>query len=173
MRTFNQREKLLIKILITVIVLAFAYFAILRPVINLVSKGDSDSQDAAKQIALLDSVYDEYKNVRQKKMNYATMLSSQNENISSQIEQWANSANISKNIAYTRRSQSNLQNKYVKITTNMKIDGVAIQPLLQFLYDIESSNKLIVISNITINQGLKGTNLYDVLLKIDSFVLQQ
>jgi len=88
------------------------------------------------------------------------------------IEQWAQNSNVAKNIAYSRRNQTNVQNKYIRITTDMKLDGVSIQSLLKFIYEIENSNKLVNISYLRINKSFKSPNLYDVNLKIESYTLQ-
>jgi len=54
----------------------------------------------------------------------------------------------------------------------MKLDGVSIQSLLKFIYEIENSNKLVNISYLRINKSFKSPNLYDVNLKIESYTLQ-
>ncbi len=100
------------------------------------------------------------------------MLDSKNENITSLIEQWAASADITRNIAYTRRTQTNIQNKYIRVTTDVKLEGIPIQKLLRFLYEVENSNTLLKISYLRIYQGLKGSDTYDVNVKIDSFTMQ-
>jgi hypothetical protein len=101
-----------------------------------------------------------------------SLLGNKNENITTMIEQWSTNADIARHISYTRRTQSAIQSKYLRITTDIKIEGAPFQKLLRFLYEIESSNMLLKISYLRIYQGLKGSDTYDVIMKIDSFTLQ-
>ena len=74
------------------------------------------------------------------------MLSKKDDNLTALVEQWAASAGITRNIDYTRRTQTNIQNKYIMITTDIKI-----------------------ISYLRIQQALKGRDTYDVNLKINNY----
>ncbi|MDY6967984.1 MAG: type II secretion system protein GspM [Spirochaetota bacterium] len=172
MLSLSQREKTLLKILITFILIVFIYFLIISPIIDFINSSDEEMSDNIGNLNKLDRIYNEYMEISEKKSRYLKQLNKKNENITSLIEQWANSTNIASNIAYTRRTQSNIQNKYIRITTNVKFDGVAIQPLLKFIYEVENSGKLLKINYLRIYQGLKGTNTYDVILKIDSFTMK-
>jgi hypothetical protein len=58
------------------------------------------------------------------------------------------------------------------VTADVKLEGVPIQKLVRFLYEIENSNVLLKISYLRIYQGLRGADTYDVILKIDSFTMQ-
>ena len=102
----------------------------------------------------------------------APLLKSGNDNITSMIEQWSQSTNVARHIAYTRRRQSIIQNKYIRITTDIKLEGVPVQSCLQFIYEIENSNKLLKISYLRINKALKGSSTYDVNMKIDSYTMK-
>jgi len=101
-----------------------------------------------------------------------SQLNRKDANITALVEQWAASAKVTRNIADTRSTQTNIQNKYVKITTTIKLDSVAIEPLLNFIYHIESSNLLLKINYIRIQEAIKGRNTYDVSLKISNFMTQ-
>jgi len=101
-----------------------------------------------------------------------SQLGNKDANINSMIEQWASSAGVSGAIAYTRSTQTTIQNKYTMITTIMKFDGVAIEPLLKFMYEVENSSMLLKISYLRMREAIKGADTYDVELKINTYSLQ-
>ncbi len=172
MINITQREKRLIKILSVVAVLAFVYFVIISPVIDMKTGSATRLQVTRENITKMDRLYDEFKEVRQKKNHYLSQLNNKNSNITSLIEQWAANSNIARNIAYTRRTQTNIQNKYIMTTTIMKVDAVAIEPLLKFIYEVENANMLLKISYIRIREAIKGSDTYDAELKINTYSAQ-
>lgn len=168
----SAREKRLIMVLAGIIVAAVIYFMILSPIVQYRQASEARTRDDAQNLAMMDELYEQYRDIRQRRTKYMSMLDSKNENITSLIEQWAASADITRNIAYTRRTQTNIQNKYIRVTTDVKLEGIPIQKLLRFLYEVENSNTLLKISYLRIYQGLKGSDTYDVNVKIDSFTMQ-
>lgn len=173
MRTLSQREKLLLKILLSVVILIIIYYLIILPLIGFIkSTGDNTGETGRNDLEKLERIYKEYRDIQQKKSAYMSILNKKNENTTSLIEQWAGSSGITKNIAYTRSSQSNIQNKYIRITTNIKVEGVAIHQFIKFLYEIENSDNMMKVNYLRIYPALKGTNTYDINLKIDNFILK-
>ena len=168
----SNREKLLLKILIGTLVLIIGYNFIVMPLKNFFSSSDTVIISDKQKIEQLDRIYNNYKELDTKRNQYMSLLKGDSENISTMIEQWAQNSNIARNISYSRRNQTNVQNKYIRITTDMKLEGVSIQSLLRFIYEIENSNKLVNISYLRINKSYKSPNLYDVNLKIESYTLQ-
>ena len=71
---------------------------------------------------------------------------------------------------YTKKSQANVQNKYIRVTTDVKLEGVAVGPLMKFIFDLERSSDLVRIQYLRITKGLKGTDTYDAIIKVDSFI---
>lgn len=168
----SRREKTLLKILAVLVVILGIYLLVISPFLKFQENSENDLKNNLENLNRIDTIYSEYKDIRNRKTEITSLLNRKDENITSSIEQWANSTGIARNIAYTRRSQSNIQNKFIRITTDVKFEGVPIEKLLRFIYEIENSNKLIKFSYIRIHQGLKGTNKYDVIIKIDSFTAQ-
>lgn len=166
------REKLLLKILLACIAAAGFYYLIISPIIGLTGSADDNVKKNIDDVKKLKSIYKQYREIQQKNQRYTSMLSRRNENTTSLIEQWANTTGISKNIAYTRSSQSVIQNKYTRITTDIRIEGVAIQQFIKFLYEVENSENLLKVNYLKISPALKGTNTYDINLKIDNFILK-
>ena len=171
MITLSKREKTLLQILIVLVVIVIIYYLIVSPLIEMASNAENELKNNINSIEKLEKLHEEYRKVKAKKEKYKKQLS-KSENITSLVEQWANSTNVASNIAYTRRSQTTLQNKYIRITTNIKFNGVAIQSFLKFIYEVENSKKLLKTSYLRIRPALKGTSKYDIDLKIDSFTLK-
>lgn len=169
MRNLTDREKLLLKILLVCIILTLVYYLIIIPLIKFTGSSDDKVMMNRNKLEKLESIYREYQTIRQKKSAYIAILNRKSENTTSLIEQWANSTGIAKNIAYTRSTQSNIQNKYIRISTDIKIESVPIQQFLKFLYEVEYSDNLIKVSYLRIHPALKGSNTYDINLKIDNF----
>ncbi|MCX7678394.1 MAG: type II secretion system protein M [Spirochaetes bacterium] len=166
------REKKLLQILAVVLVLAFIYFFIIMPISNRRRESAGGVREKIESIAKIDRIYEEYRQVKQKKAQYMSQLGNRDANINSMIEQWAANAGVSSALAYTRSTQTLIQNKYTMVTTIMKFDGVAIEPLLKFIYEVENSALLLKISYIRMREAMKGGNTYDVELKINSYSLQ-
>jgi hypothetical protein len=172
MMNLTQREKLLLKILLICTSVAVIYYLIISPIIGLTGSAEDETKKNIDDLNKLENIYKQYREIQQKNQKYTSMLSRRNENTTSMIEQWASSTGISKNIAYTRGSQSTIQNKYTRITTDIRIEGVAIQQFLKFLYEVENSENLLKVNYLKISPALKGTNTYDINLKIDNFILK-
>lgn len=168
MINLNKREKKLLQVLIIVIIITLVYHLILSPLVEFISSTEEELTSNINNIAKIDRIYESFREVNEKIEKYNKQLS-KSENTTSLVEQWANSSGIAGNIAYTRRSQSTIQNRYIRVTTNIKFEGVSIQSFLKFLYDIENSGELIRTSYLRIRPALKGTSTYDINLKIDSF----
>ena len=168
----TKREKLLLKVLLVIAAGTVVYYLVVSPLIGLMGNSEDDTKKNRDDLIKLEKIYKQYRDIQQKKIAYTAMLEKRNENTTSLIEQLANSTGIAKNIAYTRSSQSSIQNKYVRITVDIKIEGVAIQQFLKFLYEVENTDNLIKVNYLRINPALKGTNTYDVNLKVDNFIFK-
>ncbi|TAL31351.1 MAG: hypothetical protein EPN93_17970 [Spirochaetes bacterium] len=168
----SSREKYLLYALGGMLAFTLAYYLIIMPLVEYRSSTQQETRKNVSDITRLEALYDQYRDIKQRKTRYQTQLGNRNENISTLIEQWANTADVSKNIAYNRRTQANIQNKYTKFTSDIKLDAVPVQKFFRFLYEIENSNSLLKVSYLKIYQGMKGADTYDVIIKIDSFTQQ-
>ncbi len=168
----SPREKKLLQILGGVVALTFVYFVIITPISNMRRSTEGGVREKIEGIAKIERIYAEYREVKQKKAQYMSQLGNKDANINSMIEQWASNAGVSGFIAYTRNTQTTIQNKYIMVTTIMKFDSVAIEPLLKFLYEVENSPMLLKISYLRMREAIKGANTYDVELKINTYSMQ-
>ena len=170
MRTLTAREKKMLAGMVILAVLVFGWKFVASPIMNSGSSGGSQITDNAGRMQRMGQLYDEYRKIRAEKGRYSTLLENKTEKTTELIQQCATSNNIDKNIGYTRKSQSNVQNKYIRVTTDVKFEGVAFAPLAKFIADMEGQRDLVRISYLRISKGLKGTDIYDAIIKIDSFI---
>jgi len=168
MINLSQREKKLLQMLGVFVGELVLYFFIITPVIDFKSNIDDEYILNQKRLSRLDDIYFKYRELKNKKDNYNKLLKD-NKGISTLIEENATKANIISNKVYNRDHQSNLQNKMKKITTDVKFEGVDIKSILDFIYKMENSNKLLKVSYLRINQAIKEHNNYDVTIKFDSY----
>lgn len=171
MKQLNKREKNLLIILAILMVVAVIYYIATNPFKNIsLSTSANNKPDYSAKVDQLRSIYSRYMITKEKIQFYEKQLNSTNDNITSLVQTLAKQENIDDNIGYTRRTQTNIQNKYTRINTDVKINGVDIQSLLRFIQKIENNESLIFVSYLHINKGLKGTDKYDALIKIHTFV---
>lgn len=172
MKRLTTRERNLLIALGAVVISLFIFFVIVSPYLEYQESSESGIKDNMAKLRKMEKMYNEYREIKQKITSINGILNKTKENITSQIEQWANSSNIASNIAYTRRKETRIKNKYIRVTTDIKFNGVSIEKVMKFIYEVENSNQLLKLNYMRIHQGLKDTNAYDVILKIDSFTRQ-
>ncbi|MCP4138036.1 MAG: type II secretion system protein M [bacterium] len=164
----SDREKKLIRILIAVASVFIIYFFIVTPIINYKATIQEEFKANQTKADTLDKIYEQYKALQDKKTKYERLLN-RTKNVTSLIEENATACNILNNKKYSRNNAKNLQNKYQKVTTNIKFESVDMKPILDFLYRMEQSGKLISVKYLRINHGFKGKTNFDVTIKIDSY----
>ncbi len=168
MKKLSKRETLLLKLLGGISAAAVFYLFIIQPVIFNSNASVETSQDI-NQLEVLSKLNIEHNNLKNEINSYNAVLNNTDDNMNTLVQSNAEILNISKNIEYTKRTQTNIQNKYVKITTDVKINAVTSESILQFISKIENNEKLVFVTYVNIHKGLKEKELYDVLLKINTF----
>ena len=166
MTNLSKREKLLIKIFAAFLGTLACIYLIVFPIMDFKAEAESTYKGNVDRIQKLEGMYDRYRKVTRKSQSINKLLKN-NRGVSSLIEENATKAGILGNKIYNRDHQSNIQNKYQKITTNVRFEGVDIKSLLHFIYLMENSDKLIKVSYLRISQALKDK--YDANIKFDTF----
>jgi hypothetical protein len=169
MRQLSSREKLLLKVMGGILAAYILFTFVISPVYSSLNGMKESSSGSVDKMNQLNSIYAEWNSAKQKKQFYDGVLKG-SDNITSLVQQAAATNNLTPNLAYTRRNQSNIQNKYTKITTDVKIEGASIQSLIKFIYDLENSGTFLNIDYLNIVKGLKGTDKYDALVKINTYM---
>jgi len=164
----TKREKRLLHVLIAVVVVIGAYMFIITPVIEYKSGIETENESHITRLNKLDSLYSDYRKITGIKNKYTRLLENR-QSVTTLVEENAANANILKNKGYLRDHPSNIQNKYKKVTTDVKFENVDMKSMINFLYKMENSNKLLRITYLRINQTYKDRNTYDATIKIDSY----
>ncbi len=168
MISLTDREKKLLTILVAFTGVVLVYFVIIRPIVEFKSGLETEYQTNLQRLNSLDKLYEEYLQLREEKEKYQNLLRS-NEGVTALIENIAKQTNILNNKVYTRDNPSNIQGKFKKVSTEVKFEGVDMRSMMNFIYKLENSNKIIKIAYMRVRLALKGKDVYDVTLKIDSY----
>ncbi|MDR3237161.1 MAG: hypothetical protein LBT84_01525, partial [Spirochaetia bacterium] len=115
-----------------------------------------------------ESIYTQYKGIREKKENYDQLIKDSG-GVAALVEENAGKAGIQNSKVYNRERETNMQNKFKKITAEVKFEGVNIKSALDFIYYMENSGKFIKTSSLRINQAVKERNSYDMTISFDSY----
>ncbi|HPI89171.1 MAG TPA: type II secretion system protein GspM [Spirochaetota bacterium] len=167
MITLNEREKLLLRILAVIAGITAAYYLVVSPLLSYRASSQDESKSSKEKIDKLASIYEDYRETKNKKTQYEKMLR-QSKGVTTLIEEYAKKTGILENKVYTRDTPGTRQDQYKKVSTDVKFEGVSIVPMLEFIYDMENSGLLIKISSLRITQAFKGRDTYDVTIKFDS-----
>lgn len=168
MISFTDREKKLLTLLGAFMGILLVYFVLIRPIVEFKSGLETEYIANVERLNTLDKLYEQYIQLQEEKEKYQNLLKS-NEGITTLIENIAKETNIIKNKVYTRDNPSNIQGKFKKVSTEVKFEGVDIGSMMNFIYKLENSNKIIKIAYMRVRLALKGKDVYDVTLKIDSY----
>ena len=171
MINLSDREKKLLKILLSLIGILFVFFFIISPIYDFKINMDNENESNILKLNKLDSLYEKYLRLDKKKKDYSNLLRS-GVSVTSLIDTYAKEIRIFNNKAYTRDHPSNIQSKYKKITTDVKFESIDITSALKFIYKMENSNRIIKVIYLRMQQALKGKNTYDVTIKFDTYSLQ-
>jgi general secretion pathway protein M len=84
----------------------------------------------------------------------------------------AGQSNIKPNIIYMKPTTSNLKNSpYSLSMVEMKINGLTMEQLLNFLHGVENSPNLVWIKRISISRGDKEEDLLNATLQVETYQL--
>ena len=166
MINFSDREKKLLIALIITAVLSFTYYFIVTPIIEYKENSDTAYDTNRLKILTLDNTYSEYKDIIDEKKKLNALAA--NSNIVSMTNEIASELNIRNNINYKTTNSNIIQNDIEKTTTEIRIEGVPINALLQLINRIERLNLPLNVQKIVITSGFQDRDRYDSLIVIVS-----
>ena len=168
MYKLTQREKRLLLISGVFLGALILLFLIIMPIINFLNKSEEEYKNNLSNLNKLEQIYKDYKEIEQNMKQVESKIKN-TKGVASLIEKNAEDTKILQNKVYIRDRPSRVQGKYKTISTDVKFEGVNMEYLLNFIYNMEVSNKLLKISYLRINRTLKGKSTYDAQIKFDSF----
>ena len=88
----------------------------------------------------------------------------------SYLEKAAGTAKVKENIKSMKPSTSKGQGDYKESTVEVRIEAVTLQQLVDYLYRIESPDKVVYIKRMSIQENKKGKGYIDAILQVLTFV---
>ena len=128
-------------------------------------KGINTREKEQKEIAILNAEYQEYKKNSQK-MERILAKRKNGFSLFSFLESAAGEAQIKDHIKYMKPSTSKGSGTYKESMVEMKLEGVTINQLVNYLYRIEEPDYLIFIKRISINDNKKEAGYLDSILQV-------
>lgn len=162
----SDREKLLIKILIGMAIAVMVFYGIITPAMK-ISRTMSPSADYAKQLEEMQNLHSDYLSVKKENDGIEALLSKNTEGSATMIKNLAEKRGLKS--AYLNTTQTNIQNKYTRINTDIKVNSVSAQNLLEFINEVEQSEFLVEVNYLNITRGLEGRKEYDALIKFYTY----
>ncbi|HPD77936.1 MAG: General secretion pathway, M protein [Spirochaetes bacterium ADurb.Bin218] len=167
MINLSNREKNLIIVLISVVILGIFYTFIISPVVEFKKNAE---QSFVKNISLLnkfEEINNEYKLVLAEKSRLSS-ASGMGTGIAGLVDEISKSLNIASNRTSLKEMPGIVQNGLQKITTEIRFEGISIQSALEFINRLENSNMTLKVKNVVINSAIKERSRYDIIITVVS-----
>lgn len=167
MINLSNREKNLIIVLISVVILGIFYTLIISPVVEFKKNAE---QSFVKNISLLnkfEEINNEYKLVLAEKSRLSS-ASGMGTGIAGLVDEISKSLNIASNRTSLKEMPGIVQNGLQKITTEIRFEGISIQSALEFINRLENSNMTLKVKNVVINAAIKERSRYDIIITVVS-----
>jgi hypothetical protein len=168
MINLTQREKNLIIALGALVSGLVLIFIIILPVVSFIKQSQEETIAKQTNLGKLDKIYEEYRGIDQKIKDFEALMRN-TKSLASMIEEKSEADGILTNKVYIRDNPGGMVSKYRRVSTDVRFEGVDMEKLLKFMYDMENSNKIVRISYLRISPTIKGRNTYDAQIKFDSF----
>ncbi|MCL1911190.1 MAG: hypothetical protein FWG13_03185 [Leptospirales bacterium] len=170
---FSPREKKLLIALCVLVAAVVLFYTVINPYINFRKSFTNSGDEARLRINELESIYAKYKNTQEIKNNYDRLMKG-NGTVLALVEDNANRIGVFNSKVYNReRDPVIIQNKFKKVTTEVKFEGIDIKAALDLIYSIENSDKFIKTSSLRISQGVRERSNYDITVVFDSYMSVQ
>jgi type II secretory pathway component PulM len=150
---FSKREKNIVMICAAVVLVAFIHWIFVAPALKKrsnLSREIAKSRKQLKEYRLLerqyDQILDETRKIRRgmagRSDNFALSVSF--------IEQTAAKLAIEGNLTGMKPSRQNLDSNLVEDMVEVRLEGISLENLVAYLYEIEKTGAAIAVSNINI-----------------------
>ena len=150
---FSKREKNIVMICATVVLVAFIHWMFVAPTLRKradLNRSIAKSRNQLRELKLLaheyDQILDETRKIRRgmagRSGNFALS--------GSFFEQIAAKLAVEGNLTSMKPSRRNLDNNLVEDMVEVRLEGISLENLVAYLYEIEKTGAAIAISNINI-----------------------
>jgi general secretion pathway protein M len=87
------------------------------------------------------------------------------------LEELANKSGIKSNIMYMKPALSTAGELFRESSVEMKLEGIALQALIQYLYEIEQAPQLLRVRRLAIKPRAANPDMLDVTVQVSTFYL--
>ncbi len=158
----SQREENMVSIAAIFVILFIVSRFIFLPAIDkrqLLANQIDAKKDVLKQMSELARRYEEIQNYLDAE-KLVVMNQDKSFSLFSFLDKLAQQSNVKENVAYMKPSTRKSESGDMTIATvKVKLDGVVIRQVLDFIYKIESSENFVYIQSISISKTGDGQNL--------------
>lgn len=89
------------------------------------------------------------------------------------LEDLANKAGVKNNIMYMKPALATSSDLYRESSVEMRLEGIALQQLIRYLYDIERAPQLLRVRRMHIKPRAANPDMLDVTFQVSTFYLQE
>ncbi|MBI5417405.1 type II secretion system protein M [Candidatus Poribacteria bacterium] len=170
--TLEKREKFSITICALSLIIFVFYQFIWLPGTEKTKQLESQLINREKDLLQMIELSSRYIELMQKNEKIQSSLIEKNKDfaIFSYLEKLAIEANIKEKITHMKPITLNLNKVYEQDSVEIRLEGVSLENIVAFLYNIEYKNKLIKITQIHIKPKDNNTSLLDVNCLVSSYL---
>ncbi|RMF86667.1 MAG: hypothetical protein D6736_14580 [Nitrospinota bacterium] len=167
------REKMMVIGGGIVILALLFYLFVLAPAMERMQVLDRLIQAAEQELQEMKMLQNTYRAQQQVLNDINARLSKRQKNfaIFSFLEDLARRSGLKNNIVYMKPSVTTPSEFYRESSVELKVEGVTLKQLIQYLYQIESSPHLLKIRRLHIKPRSSNRNLLDVTFQVSTFYL--
>lgn len=172
LKKFSKREKYTIYTAVGLICILFLYEFLVLPVVDKKTRSQSTLDFKIKTLEKMITLKSEYDYIRLKNKKYNARYEKKEKGFTlfSFLEKHAGKAGVKDHITYMKPSSSVQKNiRQTVSSVEMELKEITLRQLVSYLYAVESPEKHIVISKISIKQTGEDTGLINSILNVDAF----
>ena len=170
LQNLQLREKVLVLCAAVAIVLALVYWAAINPLLSKATQLDRQIRNAQQELETLHAHRREYLQRQLVLDRINTQIKQQtNFSIFSRLEELALNAGTRDKILHMKPTASSPSEIYTEESVESKMEGVTLEQLKTYLYEIEQSPQFLKIKRLYIKPRLNDRQLLSVTFRVSTF----
>ena len=166
-----RRERFFVVAALLFIVVFFLFQFLIFPFLTAkgrIEKGVQAKTDALKEMRVLISEFERYKNGSQG-IKVALEKRKKGFTLFSFLEKAAGDADVKEHIKYMKPSTSAGPEPYIESLVEIKLELVTLKQLIDYLYRIESTENVVIVKRFSANENKKKDGYLDAILQVLTF----
>ncbi len=170
--TLEKREKYVITLGAAVLLLLFIFHFILSPLFTSRKRLQRSIADKQNELHQITELKKEYEDVASKVGDIAVMVEKRQEDFTlfSFLEKQANESKVKERVKYMKPSMEEGEGPLQNAIVEMKLEQITLVQLVDFLELVESTEDVVSVGRISIQDSGKEEGLLDVIMQIVTFV---